>query len=98
MSFDPRPSKLVCAVTGANAPDDVYNAFIEFEKGMDTSMFDPVYVVPKLAQLTQHVEWCRLMAEEELRQQIEDEGDLCGECGSELRTDGEPCTSCEAER
>lgn len=37
----------------------------EFEKGMRTGMFDPVYVAPKLAQLTQHVEWCRLMAEEE---------------------------------
>ena len=70
MSFDPRPSKLVCAVTGANAPDDVYNAFIEFEKGMDD---------PELVQALRYLEeeWvvitaARLIPNPEYEAMIED--------------------------
>lgn len=45
----------------------------EFEKGMATGMFDPVYVLPKIEALHQHVKWCAHMAEAEWSAQFADD-------------------------
>jgi hypothetical protein len=69
----------------------------EFDKSFNGGIFDASYVLQKLQSLTTHVEWLEQEAISEFAAQCEPEGDLCGKCGSELRSDGEGCTSCEAE-
>lgn len=71
----------------------------EFDKSFAGGIFDPSYVLQKLRDLTRHVEWLEgeAVREREAEYASLPDDDLCPDCGSELRADGEGCTSCEAE-
>jgi hypothetical protein len=71
----------------------------EFDKSFEGGIFDPGYVLQKLDSLRRHVVWLQNEAVRERAADYEaedSEGDLCSDCGSELRGDGD-CTSCEAD-